>query len=88
MMKSEFPSQRITGDNKPPKFRRRPGPGHARDPKQCRATVAETSAGITVGSPVVATDENGDATLTSADGGTDGDSASFSIDENGSARNG
>ena len=47
-------------------------------------TVAEnTSAGKTVGSPVVATDENGDTltyTLTNADGSTDGDAALFSID--------
>ena len=42
-----------------------------------------TDAGKTVGSPLTATDDNGDTltyTLTDSDGGTDGDAASFGID--------
>ena len=84
MMESEFPSQRITGDNKPPKFADDQDLVTPEIQNNAARTVAEnTSAGKTVGSPVVATDENGDTltyTLTDADGGTDGDSASFSID--------
>ena len=84
MMKSEFPSQRITGSNKAPKFADDQDlvePGVQDDATR---TVAEnTSAGKTVGSPVVATDENADTltyTLTNADGSTDGVAALFSID--------
>ncbi len=84
MMESEFPSQRITGSNKPPKFADDQDLVTPEIQNNAARTVAEnTSAGKTVGSPVVATDENGDTltyTLTDADGGTDGDSASFSID--------
>ena len=53
--------------------------GHSKE-----ESVAEnTGAGKTVGSPVVATDDNGDTltyTLTNADGSTDGNAALFSID--------
>ena len=84
MMESEFPSQRITGSNKAPKFADDQDLVMPGDQDDATRTVAEnTSAGKTVGSPVVATDENGDTltyTLTDADGSTDGDPALFSID--------
>ena len=84
MMKSEFPSQRITGDNKAPEFAADQDLVKPGVQAFATRTVAEnTSAGKTVGSPVVATDENADTltyTLTDVDGGTNGDSALFSID--------
>ena len=84
MMKSEFPSQRITGNNQAPEFAADQDLVMEGNQAEATRTVAEnTSAGKTVGSPVVATDENGDTltyTLTDADGSMDGDSALFSID--------
>ena len=84
MMKSEFPSQRITGTNKAPEFAADQDLVKPGVQAFATRTVAEnTSAGKTVGSPVVATDENADTltyTLTDVDGGTNGDSALFSID--------
>ena len=86
MMVSEFPSQRITGGNDPPEFAAVQDPDGSTDGDKAiakREVAENTDSGKTVGSPVVATDDNGDTltyTLTDADGGTDGDSASFGID--------
>ena len=85
MMKSEFPSKRITGGNNAPEFADDQDPVMPDDQADAERSVAEnTEAGKTVGSPLTATDEDIDNTLTytltDADGGTDGDSASFGID--------
>ena len=86
MMVSEFPSQRITGGNDAPEFAAVQDPDGSTDGDKAiakREVAENTDSGKTVGSPVVATDDNGDTltyTLTDADGGTDGDSASFGID--------
>ena len=66
MMVSEFPSQRITGGNDAPEFAAVQDPdGEDEDAKAiAKRSVAEnTAAGKTIGSPVVATDDDGD-TLT------------------------
>ena len=86
MMVSEFPSQRITGGNDAPEFDAVQDPDGENDAAKAiakRSVAENTDAGKTVGSPVVATDDNGDTltyTLTNADGGTDGAAASFGID--------
>ena len=86
MMVSELPSQRITGGNDAPEFDAVQDPDGENDDAKATAkrSVAEnTDAGKTVGSPLTATDDNGDTltyTLTDAVGGTDGESASFGID--------
>ena len=86
MMVSEFPSQRITGGNEAPEFAAVQDPDGADDAAKAiakRSVAENTDSGKTVGSPVVATDDNNDTltyTLTDDDGGTDGDSASFGID--------
>ncbi len=86
MMVSEFPSQLITGGNDAPEFAAVQDPDGANDDAKAiakRSVAENTDSGKTVGSPVVATDNNDDTltyTLTDEDGGTDGDSASFGID--------
>ena len=84
MMKSEFPVQAIRGANNAPEFAADQDPIMMGDQPAAKREVAEnTEAGKTVGSPVTATDEDGDTltyTLTDGDGGTDGDSAAFTID--------
>ena len=73
MMVSEFPSQRITGGNSAPEFAdvQDPDGTDATDKAIAKREVAEnTDGGKTVGSPVVATDDDGDTltyTLTDAD---------------------
>ena len=84
MMKSEFPVQAIRGANNAPEFAADQDPIMPDVQAEAEREVAEnTEAGKTVGSPVTATDEDGDTltyTLTDNDGGTDGDSAKFTID--------
>ena len=86
MMVSEFPSQRITGGNDAPEFAAVQDPDGADEAAKAiakREVTENTDSGKTVGSPVVATDDNNDTltyTLTDEDGSTDGDSASFGID--------
>ena len=86
MMVSEFPSQRITGGNEPPEFAAVQDPDGADEGAKAiakREVAENTDSGKTVGSPVVATDDNSDTltyTLTDVGGGTDGGSASFGID--------
>ena len=86
MMVSELPSQRITGGNDAPEFAAVQDPDGADDNAKAiakRSVAENTDAGKTVGSPLTATDDNGDTltyTLTDSDGGTDGDAASFGID--------
>ena len=84
MMKSEFPVQGIRGANNAPEFAADQDPIMPDVQAEAEREVAEnTEAGKTVGSPVTATDEDGDTltyTLTDNDGGTDGDSAKFTID--------
>ena len=86
MMVSEFQSQRITGGNDAPEFDDVQDPEGSDDDAKAiakRKVAENTGAGKTVGSPVVATDDDGDTltyTLTNADGSTDGNAALFSID--------
>ena len=85
MMKSEFPSQRITGSNNAPEFDADQDPVLTGDQLEAKREVAEnTEAGKTVGSPIVATDDDDETlTYTLTDVGdltTVGDSANFSID--------
>ena len=86
MMVSEFQSQRITGGNDAPEFDDVQDPDGSDDDAKAiakRKVAENTGAGKTVGSPVVATDDDGDTltyTLTNADGSTDGNAALFSID--------
>ena len=72
MMVSEFQSQRITGGNNAPEFADDQDPVMAEEQPDAKRSVAEnTDAGKTVGSPVVATDDDGDTltyTLTDVDG--------------------
>ena len=64
MMKSDFPSQRIRGSNNAPEFADDQDPTMDEDQEDAERSVAEnTEAGKTVGSPVVATDDDND-TLT------------------------
>ena len=83
MMKSDFPVQALRGQNEAPEFAADQDPTMTGDQEDAEREVAEnTEAGKTVGSPVTATDEDGDTltyTLTDADGSTDGDSAAFTI---------
>ena len=71
MMVSEFQSQRITGGNDAPAFDDDQDPLMAGDQDDANRSVVEnTAAGKTIGSPVVATDDNGDTltyTLTGSD---------------------
>ena len=86
MMVSELQSQRITGGNNAPAFDDVQDPDGSDDAAKAiakRNVVENTGAGKTVGSPVVATDDDSDTltyTLTNADGGPDGHAAFFSID--------
>ena len=84
MMKSDYAVQATRGTNNAPKFADDQDPTIDDDQAAAAREVAEnTVAGTDIGAPVVATDEDGDVltyTLTDADGGTDGDSASFAID--------
>ena len=72
MMKSEFPSQRITGGNKAPEFAAVQDPDGSDEGAKAiakRKVAENTGAGKTVGSPVVATDGDSDTltyTLTDA----------------------
>ena len=78
MMVSELQSQRITGGNNAPKFADDQDPVMADVQADAKRSVAEnTDAGKTVGSPVVATDDDGD-TLTYTLTGDDADH--FDID--------
>ena len=66
MMVSEFPSQRITGGNDAPEFAAVQDPDGADEAAKAiakRRVAENTEAGKTVGSPAVATDDDGD-TLT------------------------
>ena len=84
MMKSEFPVQAVRGQNNAPEFADDQDPTMTDvQPVAAREVAENTEAGKTVGSPVTATDEDGDTltyTLTDEDGGTEGDSAAFTID--------
>jgi hypothetical protein len=84
MMKSDFPVQALRGQNEAPEFAADQDAVMTGDQEDAKREVAEnTEAGKTVGSPLVATDGDGDTltyTLTDADGRTDGDSAVFTID--------
>ena len=87
MMVSEFQSQRITGGNDAPEFDDVQDPDGINPEAKAiakRNVVENTAAGKTVGSPVVATDDNGDTltyTLEDAeDDSTNGHAALFSID--------
>ena len=82
MMKSDFPSQRIRGSNNAPEFADDQDPTVDGDQMDAARSVAEnTEAGKTVGSPVVATDDDNDRlTYTLTDGDTPGDSDAFTID--------
>ena len=84
MMKSDFPVQAKRGANKAPEFADDQDPTMTDvQPVAAREVAENTEAGKTVGSPVTATDEDGDTltyTLTDEDGGTEGDSAAFTID--------
>ena len=84
MMKSDYAVQATRGTNNAPKFADDQDPTMDGEQGEAAREVAEnTVAGTDIGAPVVATDEDGDVltyTLTDADGGTDGDSASFAID--------
>ena len=72
MMVSEFPSQRITGGNEAPEFAAVQDPDGVGAPAKAiakREVAENTDSGKTVGSPLVATDDNGDTltyTLTDA----------------------
>ena len=84
MMKSDYAVQATRATNNAPKFADDQDPTIDEDQADAAREVAEnTVAGTDIGAPVVATDDDGDVltyTLTDADGGTDGDSASFAID--------
>ena len=86
MMKSDFPVQSVRGQNDAPEFAAVQDPDGIGDEAKAiakRSVAENTDAGKTVGSPVTATDDDGDTltyTLTDADGSTDGDSAAFTID--------
>ena len=74
MMVSEFPSQRITGGNNAPEFDDDQDPvmDDASEGNAKRSVVENTAAGKTIGSPVVATDDDGDTlTYTLTDGTVD-----------------
>ena len=84
MMMSEFPSQRITGGNRAPEFAavQDPDGADAAAKAIAKREVAEnTTAGKTVGSPVVATDSDNDTITYSLTDHADatGDSDHFSI---------
>ena len=82
--RSAHTSQRVRGDNSPPEFDDDQDPVEPEDQADAEREVPENSdSGTFVGDPVTATDDNGDTltyTLWDEDGGTTGDSASFSID--------
>ena len=84
MMKSDYTVHATRGSNNAPEFADDQDPTVDGDQAEAAREVAEnTEAGTDIGAPVVATDEEDDVltyTLTDADGGTDGDSASFAID--------
>ena len=84
VMKAELPVQGLRGSNNAPKFAADQDPTMPEDQADAAREVAEnTDPGKTVGSPVTATDEDGDTltyTLTDEGGGTNGDSAAFTID--------
>ena len=84
MMKSELPVQAVRGSNNAPEFAADQDPIMDGVQPDAKREVAEnTEAGKTVGSPLTATDDDGDTltyTLTDVGGGTDGDSAVFTID--------
>ena len=84
MERSEFQSQGVRGDNSAPEF---PDQDPVMDGDQSNTATREiaenTEAGEPVGAPVTAEDDDGDTltyALWDADGGQDGDSASFDID--------
>ena len=83
MMMSEHAVQAVPGANKPPVFPDQdPDDDGDQSDTATRMVPENTAAGMAIGDPVVAEDANGDIltyTLTDSDGGTDGDSASFSI---------
>ena len=85
MMKSDYTVRATRSSNSAPEFAADQDPTMDEDQAVAAREVAEnTEAGTDIGAPVVATDEDSDDVLTytleDADGGTDGDSASFAID--------
>ena len=84
MMKSDYTVQAARATNNAPEFAADQDPAMDGDQDAAARKVAEnTAAGTNIGAPVAATDDDNDIlthTLEDADGGTDGDSASFAID--------
>ena len=84
MMKSEHTVQATRDSNAAPEFAADQDPVMEGEQANAAREVAEnTEAGTDIGAPVVAEDDDNDTltyTLTDADGGTDGHSASFAID--------
>ena len=82
MMMSEYSVQAVLGANEAPDFPDQDPDTIGDQDSATRMVPENTAAGMAIGDPVVAEDANDDIltyTLTDSDGGTDGDSASFSI---------